>query len=159
MSIERVIPASVKLMSHCVAVSDEKSLLASAEPLIVAEPHGSSPPPPPSLEQVEPIDTGKSLYAKLEAALVTLFCDTWPALEAGTAGRAPQGPGGTVHRARDLAALDRIDLDAPTTARALIDTLRARTFPPYDGAFFEVGGRRVYLDLSLRYRDEGGKDA
>ena len=52
----------------------------------------------------------------------------------------------------DVDRIDRIDLDRPYTAGALIDILRARTFPPHDGAYFEVDGRRYQLRVGLSER-------
>jgi methionyl-tRNA formyltransferase len=49
--------------------------------------------------------------------------------------------------------IDAIDLDRTYTARELIDLLRARTFPPYPGAYFVQGERKVFLQLGLRYED------
>ena len=100
---------------------------------------------------VEPVDTGHSLYQKLETVAFDLFRQTWPKLVSGTAPRVPQPAGAAPRRKRDVLAVDRIDLDRTYTARELINILRARTFPPYDGAYFEQEGRRVYLDLHLRY--------
>src|SRR5690606_31461343 len=103
---------------------------------------------------VEPTDTGQSLYARLEQASVELFRDTWPAIADGTAPRTPQpAEAGSSHRARDLAQLDEIDLDRTFTARALIDILRARTFPPFEGAHFTVEGRKVGVRISLKQHD------
>lgn len=104
---------------------------------------------------VEPVDTAATLYARLEAASLDLLAATWPAIRAGTIPRRPQpAGGGTSHRVRDLASLDRIDLDRSYTARELIDLLRARTFPPHAGAYIEVDGKRIYLRLDLAYADE-----
>lgn len=103
----------------------------------------------------EPVDTGETLYRRLEREAVALFRDWWPRIAAGEAPRTPQHAGeGTFHRVRDLERLDRIDLDRTYTARELIDLLRARTFPPYDGAWFESGGRKVLLRLQLEYASE-----
>jgi methionyl-tRNA formyltransferase len=104
---------------------------------------------------VEPVDTGESLYRKLERASVNLFRETWPLLRAGQASRIPQvEQDGTYHRMNDVVQIDEIDLDRQYTARELIDVLRARTFPPYPGAFFWNGGRKVYVNLQLEYADE-----
>lgn len=103
---------------------------------------------------VDPWDTGESLYRKLSAAAQALFRDAWPALVADTLPRTPQPPGPhRAHRVKDVAAIDAIDLDAPTTARALLDVLRARTFPPYAGAYFRTDdGRRV--EVRVRFEVE-----
>lgn len=101
---------------------------------------------------VEPVDTGETLYRKLERASVALFKEMWPLIRAGQAPRLPQDrQAGTYHRSRDVETIDPIDLDQPYTARTLIDILRARTFPPYSGAYFMHNGRKVYLRLELMY--------
>jgi methionyl-tRNA formyltransferase len=98
---------------------------------------------------VSPTDTGESLYHKLEDAAETLFVNNWPLVKSGQAPRAPQPEGGTFHRFRDVDQIDQIDLDRTYTGRELINILRARTFPPYDGAFFEEQGRRFYMRLQM----------
>ena len=104
---------------------------------------------------IEPVDTGESLYRKLERASLSLFQETWPLLKAGEAERIPQDPGsGTFHYTRDAEKIDCIDPERTYRARDLINILRARTFPPYRGAYFETGGKRVYLRLQLEYGEE-----
>lgn len=103
---------------------------------------------------VEPIDTGESLYRKLEKACVDLFKETWPLLRADQAPRESQPlQAGTSHRTHDVIQIDEIDLNRRYTARELIDVLRARTFPPHSGVFFRHKGRKVYMRLHLEYGD------
>lgn len=98
-------------------------------------------------------ETGATLYAKLEAATLDLFYATWPLIRAGKHQRTPQPrEAGTTHRTRDVERIDEIDLDHTYTARELINILRARTFPPYRGAYFRDGNRKIYMGLQL---DEG----
>ncbi len=99
--------------------------------------------------RVEPTDTGASLYRRLEENALGLFVQHWPAIAAGSAPRIRQAPGGTTHRLRDLDDLDRIELDRSYRAGELLDILRARTFPPYPGAYFERAGKKIYLRLQL----------
>jgi len=102
--------------------------------------------------EVAPVDTGATLYEKLEHAGLEVFKANWPKIVAGQAPRSPQGDAvGTYHRTRDVDAIDRIDLDRSYPARELINILRARTFPPYAGAWFEEGGRRVNVRIELEY--------
>ena len=104
---------------------------------------------------IEPVDTGESLYRKLEQASFDLFRECWPALKAGTLPPLAQSrEAGTVHRARDVDAIDRIDPERSYTGRELINILRARTFPPYRGAYMLEGGRRIELRLGLEYGKE-----
>lgn len=106
---------------------------------------------------VEPVDTGESLYRKLEAVSLELFKGNWPAVKRRTAPRLPQAShGGTYHKARDVDLIDHIDPEATYKAGRLIDILRARTFPPHKGAYFISGGRKVYLRLELH--DSGDPD-
>lgn len=102
---------------------------------------------------VEPIDTGERLYRRLEDASLALLAAAWPQVKSGRAPRTPQPAGGTSHRRRDLAAIERVDLDRHYTGRELIDLLRARTFPPYPGMYFDRDGRRVRIRVELT--DEG----
>jgi methionyl-tRNA formyltransferase len=104
---------------------------------------------------VGPTDTGASLYRRLEEASVELFAESWALLREGRAPRSPQPTGGTSHKIKDVERIDEVDLGRNYTGRELIDLLRARTFPGYRGAYFVKDGRRVYLELSLRYEDEG----
>jgi methionyl-tRNA formyltransferase len=105
---------------------------------------------------VRPVDTGASLYLRQQDAALDLLRSHWTALAAGTAGETPQDPAaGTRHFVKDLARTDDIDLDAPTTARAVLDQLRARTFAPHRGATFTApDGRRVQVRVELEYVDE-----
>jgi methionyl-tRNA formyltransferase len=99
---------------------------------------------------VEPDDTGKTLYRRLEKACLELFWETWPQVSSGTNPRTPQDPAeGSAHSFGDIEGLDLIDLDKAYTGRELINLLRARTFPPYRGAYFLHKGQKVYLRLEL----------
>lgn len=105
--------------------------------------------------EVRPTETGETLYRRLEAACVELFQESWAEVRAGTLRPVPQPhAAGTSHRSGDVASIDALDLDRPTTARAVIDVLRARTFPPYRGAYFTSDGRRIYLRLQMIDEDD-----
>jgi methionyl-tRNA formyltransferase len=61
---------------------------------------------------------------------------------------------GTSHQSRDVQSLDEIDLEATYKAKDLINLIRARTFAPYRGAYFQCGGRKIYVSLQLAFGDE-----
>lgn len=104
---------------------------------------------------IEPIDTGMTLYRKLELASVAIFRDTWTAIKNGDTFRKSQNVyGGTYHRTRDVEKVDKISLDKKYTGKELINILRAKTFPPYNGAYFEEDGKRVYMRLELVYDND-----
>ena len=97
-----------------------------------------------------PTDTGESLHHRLEQAAVKLFREAWPLVRTGRARQMQQDQqNGSHHLVRDVEDLDRIDLEEHYLGRELINILRARTFPPYRGAYFEHDGRRIYLRLQL----------
>ncbi len=61
--------------------------------------------------QVEPVDTGKSLYSKLERAGLELFKERWPGIRSRREQRIPQDKTeGTYHAVRDVERIDEIDL-------------------------------------------------
>jgi len=109
---------------------------------------------------VLPTDTGESLYRSLEDACIDLFAETWPKLIDGTTARLRQSPDESAsHRIRDVEAIDRIDLDSTRPARELIDVIRARTFAPHPGAYFEEDGEKIYLRLQLLTEDQLAAEA
>ena len=113
--------------------------------------------------QVEPVDTGVSLYEKLEAAALRLFCETWPIIKSQRVeSRGQRTEAGSYHYVKDLQAIDEINLDQLYTGRQLIDMLRARTFPPHPGCYFKHNGRKVYVSTQLSYEEQarsGERDA
>ena len=106
---------------------------------------------------VESIDTGETLYRRLEWASLELFKETWPNLRDGSVRRfAQSSAAGTSHHVGDLERIDEIDLEASYKAKDLINLIRARTFSPYPGAYFRSNGRKVFLRLELAH-DQPGK--
>ena len=104
---------------------------------------------------VAPVDTSATLYRKLEQASLRLFKETWPLIRAGQVTRQSQSKQkGTYYRTKDVQKLDSIELDKLYTARELIDIIRARTFAPYPGAYFEHAGQKIFLRLQLLYENE-----
>jgi methionyl-tRNA formyltransferase len=106
--------------------------------------------------EIEPNDTGESLYKKLESACTELFTDTWSTIT--------QSPGkvvastqdsaeGSMHRVRDTEDIDRIDLDKTYRAGDLLNIIRARTFSGYNGAYFEQNGEKYFLELDIKNDD------
>jgi len=108
-----------------------------------------------SAVEIEPTDTGQSLYKKLEVIACSVLRDGWKLIQTDNFSRKGQSiDAGTQHRLRDAERIDVINLEATYKAQELIDILRARTFPPHPGAYFEKDGRRVYMNLELAYEDK-----
>ncbi len=95
-------------------------------------------------------DTGASLYVKLERLAFNLFKRVWPLIRSGQLHGIRQNKReGSFHMLRDLKDIDKIDLNRSYEAKQLINILRARTFPPHAGAYYEENGQKIYLQLQL----------
>jgi len=95
-------------------------------------------------------DTGKSLYQKLTLTAYDLFVKTWPKIQNWSFKPITQSSGGAYHRRSGISLIDKIDLNKKYLAKDLINILRARTFPPYNGAYFLTPqGKKIYLRLQL----------
>lgn len=103
-------------------------------------------------------DTGRTLYQKSLDALVELFEEHWPAIRSGEIPRIPQAERSVCHFQRELEDASRIDLDATYTGRDLLNLLRARTFEPHPGAWFEEDGQRFQIRISISYDEENSHD-
>jgi len=104
---------------------------------------------------IEPVDTGKTLYRKLEQASVKIFIEHWSYFRSGKFDRINQEKNcGSIHNSRDVDFIDHIDIHKSYLAKDLINILRARTFPPFPGAYFLHEGKKIYLRLELLYEDE-----
>jgi len=99
-------------------------------------------------------DTGATLYEAAQKAMVALFEESWPAIRDGRIPRTPQPASGSFHRASELDAASRIDLEASYRARDLLNLLRARTFPPHPAAWFIDGGERYEVRVEIRKADD-----
>jgi methionyl-tRNA formyltransferase len=104
-------------------------------------------------------DTGETLYRKLESESLSLFKDTWPRICSNFINPVKQsGSEGSYHRVSDVERIDEINLEGTYTAKELIDIIRARTFPPYKGAYIRNGRDKIYLRLQLLHEHELGID-
>lgn len=103
--------------------------------------------------KVSPGDTAHSLYERVKALEVQVFCEAWPALISESYVRQLQDPGsGTIHRRKDLFAssVQEIRLDEQVRAGELIDRLRALTTNRLDeAAYFEANRKRYRIQVTI----------
>lgn len=96
-------------------------------------------------------DTGETLYYKAQAAMLQLLTEIYPALRKGQITSTPQdGETGSFHRASELESASKIDLDKNYLARELLNLLRARTFEGHPGCWFDDGGSRYEIAITIR---------
>lgn len=99
-------------------------------------------------------DTGETLHHKARRRMVSLFRDSLPRILAGDIPRQPQDPAaGSFHYMKELEPASRIDLDRSYTGRELLNLLRARTYPPYPGCWFEENGATWEVRVSIQRRN------
>lgn len=96
-------------------------------------------------------DTGETLYRKAQTAMVNLLEQVWPTIRSGRIAVTPQPEGvGSFHQASELDQASRINLDQLYLGRELLNLLRARTFHPHPGCWFEVDGQRYEITIEIR---------
>jgi len=96
-------------------------------------------------------DNGESLYMKARDAMFELFRSTYPALRTGTIQSSPQSNDeGSSHHSSEMGVASCIDLERSYRARDLLNLLRARTFEGHPGCWFEDGGERFEISISMR---------
>lgn len=96
-------------------------------------------------------DTGETLYLKAGQAMLDLFKSAYPVLRSGVIPRVPQDISkGSLHYAREIDAVSKIDLERSYTARDLLNLLRARTFPGYPACHFEDGGDEYEISVKIK---------
>lgn len=100
--------------------------------------------------EVTPEDTGDTLYAKHEAAAISLFRATLPAILDGTCRSHPQRHVGTRHKLGEMRELQQLDPDERLRTRELIDRLRVCTVPGKSGCVIELDGATYQVELALK---------
>ena len=95
-------------------------------------------------------DTGKSLYYKGIKTQCKILEDKKEDIFSLSFETTPQKKGGSFHYGRELEAKSKIYLDEKYTARELLNILRAKTFEPFPGAYFEDGGKKYEVRVSIK---------
>jgi methionyl-tRNA formyltransferase len=103
---------------------------------------------------VQPDDTGRDLYERLEDEQVEQFVDCWPSIRDGSVDPTEQDESGTHHLKRDFVDLWKLDRNTTTRVGDLLDRLRALTFPPYRNAYFEADGEQYYVEVTITAESE-----
>lgn len=102
---------------------------------------------------IDPGDTAHTLYSRLKALEVKVFAEGWRRIRSGCRSGAHQAAErATSHRRQELfdPAVQRIDLDASTTASDLLRRLRGLTTSRLDeAAYFESGDRKYRVQVTI----------
>lgn len=96
-------------------------------------------------------DNGETLYLKAQAAMISLFIQTYPSLRTGHFDLTPQNRAiGSFHHSSEIEQASHIDLNGMYCGRDLINLLRARTFEGHPGCWFEEAGNRYEISIKIR---------
>lgn len=99
-----------------------------------------------------PTDNADTVSRRADEAALRLFTAAWPRLRTGDlAGRPQNEELATHHSWAECEQLRRLDLNAPTTVRRLLDTLRALSGNRGSAAYFESCGIRfsVHAEITM----------
>jgi len=103
-------------------------------------------------------DDCRSLLHRLNETAVSAFDELWALRHSWPEMGQPQAPEpASYHSRKDFEALHELDLDAPTTARQVLNHVRALSFPPHAAhAWVRCPDtrRRIRLSLALWPEDE-----
>ena len=102
---------------------------------------------------VNSTDTAKTLYYKCEKNASKLFIKTWDKIKNNKIKSIKQiNKSATFNLAKDFEKLSSIDLEKKYLAEDLINLLRAKTFPPFQGTYFiDKFGRKVQIRVKLNF--------
>ena len=83
--------------------------------------------------------------------MVELFEESYPKIVAGEYTRFPQDTRQRVfHYAKDIYPKTRLKLDDTYTVKEILNLLRAKMFPPYEGCTFEFEGHCYEVSVSIK---------
>lgn len=99
-------------------------------------------------------DTGGSLYVKASEAMIKIVKEAYPTIRQETIPRFRQNLAeGSFHLAKELDAASRIDLQKIYTAGALLNLLRARTFPGHPACWFNDGDETFEVRVEIKRKN------
>jgi len=94
-------------------------------------------------------DTADTLYEKLRKVSVEILKENWDSIKNNRIEIIKPKEKGTFHYGKHFASLDEIFLNKKYKAKDLINILRARTFPPNKGVYFQINGKRYYINIKI----------
>jgi len=96
-------------------------------------------------------DTGQTLFDKAKIEMLSLFAESYPKIASSDYQRTRQEPGqGSYHHSSELEAASELLLDQQTTARELLNRLRARTSKTFRQCYFVEDGSEYEVSIDIR---------
>ena len=96
-------------------------------------------------------DNGESLYKKSQIEMLALFKDSYKKIINGEYIKKVQKVGnGSYHNSSELENASEVFLDKQYNAKQLLNLLRARTFPSYNGCYFYEDGIKYEIQINIK---------
>lgn len=96
-------------------------------------------------------DTGATLYQKAQVKIIELFYSNYINIRNGNYTRIKQNlQEGSFHYGKELHNASKIDLSKTYTGKEILNILRARTFAPHPGAWFEDGKEKFEIQIKIK---------
>lgn len=96
-------------------------------------------------------DTGETLYKKASETMLNLFYDKYKEIREQKFNRISQDKTkGSFRWAKEMALASKIELNSTYTARELLNLLRAKSFPPHPGIWFEENGEKYEVLINIK---------
>jgi len=103
---------------------------------------------------IDPGDTAHTLYQRVLTLEEEVFKESFPWIKSLSPPRIPQSESGTAHKQKDLAKMQKINLDEVSKNSDLIKRLRALTTNKWgEAAYYEVGAKRYYIQVTINAED------
>ena len=101
---------------------------------------------------LEPIDTAKTLFKKLNFEMIKLFEKNWIKIKNRSYKKKKNlKKPSSFHVSSEFNKLDKINLNKKMYPLDLINHLRAKMFKPYSSAYFEKNNKKVFIEIKLKY--------
>jgi methionyl-tRNA formyltransferase len=101
---------------------------------------------------LEPIDTAKTLFKKLNVEMISLFKKNWINIKNRNYKKIKNFRQlGSFHLSSEFNKLDKINLNKKIYPLDLINHLRAKMFKPYPSAYFKKNNKKVFIEIKLKY--------
>lgn len=98
---------------------------------------------------IELHESAKEIYLRLQSEMVSLFVENWENISLGKISLTKQDSSKAAYHAKnELSSLDKIEFDSLSSTQ-LFNLLRARSFGQKGFAYFEVNGKKQYLNLRI----------
>lgn len=105
--------------------------------------------------RVEPQDTARTLYDRLTQEMIRLFKQNWSDIVEDSIQPEEQNlENGSTHYQRELEDICELKMGEEVKVGDFLERLKALTYPPYRTAYFEMYGKKYFVEVDITPEDE-----